>query len=135
MRFIVLVFALVLLSCSTSKKATQAIIPDEIVNLDNLEVVPEDQEEAVAAEDSTIEPLPEYKPSYSREIDLLHTKLEVSFDWAKEQVLGKAALVFKPYGYDINRFRLDAKNFIINSVKFGNTNLTYNYDDTNLYIN
>lgn len=135
MRFIVLVFALVLLSCSTSKKATQAIIPDEIVNLDNLEVVPEDQEEAVAAEDSTIEPLPEYKPSYSREIDLLHTKLEVSFDWAKEQVLGKAALVFKPYGYDINRFRLDAKNFIINSVKIGNTNLTYNYDDTNLYIN
>lgn len=131
MRYSLLFFVWFVISCTASKKATQPVIPEQVVNLEDVEVNASDSEQT-----ETLNPeIPVYKPSYRREIDLLHTKLEVSFDWGKEEVIGKATLVLKPYMYEINRFRLDAKNFIIKSIKLNNTNLTYDYDSQNLYIN
>jgi aminopeptidase N len=71
--------------------------------------------------------------------DLLHTKLEVSFDWAKQHLLGKATLRFKPEFYPTDSLRLDAKGFDIKKVSLlkngQETPLSYVYNDTfNLYI-
>lgn len=56
------------------------------------------------------------RPVPTRTIDILHTQLDLAFDWQNRHVLGKANLTIKPYFHDINQFVLDAKSFQINEV-------------------
>lgn len=74
--------------------------------------------------------LPVYNPSQKREADLLHTRLDLRFDWEKEQVLGKATLTLKPYFYPTDKITLDAKGFEFHKVTFEGKNepLQYDYD-------
>src|ERR1051325_4393099 len=58
----------------------------------------------------------EFHSSPTRTIDLLHTKLEVGFDWQKQYLNGKATITLKPYFYPIKEIILDAKGFDVNSV-------------------
>ena len=44
-------------------------------------------------------PIKDYRASRSRTFDLLHTKLELRFDWENQHVIGKATLKLKPYFY------------------------------------
>lgn len=80
--------------------------------------------------------LPIYNPSYKRENDLLHTKLELRFDFDQETVLGKATLDIKPYFSPVSSLTLDAKNFEFSRVSYaGNPqNLKYAYDGAQLVI-
>jgi len=80
--------------------------------------------------------LPRYNPSYTLDNDLLHTKLDLHFDWAKEYVLGKATLTLKPWFYPINAVTLDAKGFDIHKISYEgqSTPLKYNYDGERLTI-
>ena len=48
--------------------------------------------------------------------DLIHTKLEVSFDWDKARLNGKATLDLKPYFYGVDSLYLDAKGFDLHKV-------------------
>jgi aminopeptidase N len=57
-----------------------------------------------------------YHPSESRTFDLLHTRLEVSFDWQKRHLKGIATLDLKPYFYPQDSILLDAKGFDIHAV-------------------
>lgn len=57
-----------------------------------------------------------YNESEKRINDLLHTKLEVKFDYQKAWLYGKATLTLKPYFYPANRLILDAKGFDIAKV-------------------
>jgi len=57
-----------------------------------------------------------YHSSSTRKFDLLHTKLEVSFDWEKIYLNGKAFITLKPYFYPAKKIILDAKNLEIKSV-------------------
>jgi len=59
-----------------------------------------------------------YNPSFERKIDLIHTKLELSFDWPKQEVYGKASLDLTPLFYPIDEIVLDAKNIEVHSLKF-----------------
>ena len=79
---------------------------------------------------------PSYRPSAKRINDLLHTKLELRFDWAQEKVIGKATLRFKPYFYPAAELVLDAKNFEIQQVQLlpAAKNLSYEYDGKQLRI-
>ena len=61
-------------------------------------------------------PKSEYHASRTKDFDLLHTKLEVSFDWKKQYLHGIAALSIKPYFYPQNILELDAKGFDIHSI-------------------
>ncbi|MEL6718728.1 MAG: M1 family metallopeptidase, partial [Bacteroidota bacterium] len=80
--------------------------------------------------------LPKFNASSKRTFDLLHTKLEVRFDWAAEQVIGKATLTLKPYFYATDQLTLDAKNFKFNSVreKGKKEDLKYTYDEKQIVI-
>ena len=82
--------------------------------------------------------IPTYRASTKRTHDLLHTKLELTFNWVEQSVIGVATLQLTPIR-DTDRIELDAKNFSINEVKvngrstdkFTNTgkNLIVEFDD------
>ena len=86
--------------------------------------------------DSLPDTLATYNPSHTFEQDLVHTKLEISFDWAKKHAIGKATLTLRPWFYPTDKLTLDAKNFDIQSVTFeGKTDpLPYDYDKAQLVI-
>jgi len=57
-----------------------------------------------------------YRSSRERKFDLIHTSLDLSFDYEKRQVKGSAILLLKPYFYDQEVLELDAKDFDISDV-------------------
>ncbi|HWY98747.1 MAG TPA: M1 family metallopeptidase, partial [Bacteroidia bacterium] len=64
---------------------------------------------------------------------LIHTKLEVSFDWKKKYLYGKATITLKPYYYSTDTLVLDAKGLELHEVSMVNgkekTPLKYTYTD------
>lgn len=96
----------------------------------------------IAADTSKPLPILPLRTSKRRLYDLLHTKLELSFDWKKQHVLGKATLLLRPYFYAQDSVTLDAKGFDIHSVKLITTkdneefeqDLKYQYDQRKLNI-
>lgn len=79
-----------------------------------------------------------YRPSATRAFDLLHTRLEVSFDWERSQMPAEARLRLSPWFYPRNTLELDARGMVIDRVaRFdGGTlkDLPYRYDDQKLRI-
>lgn len=97
--------------------------------------------EAAVSEKPVWAPNPEnhpYKPSQSLPMDLIHTELDVRFDWSKQYLYGKAELTMKPYFYPQDSVVIDAKGFDIKQIalKEGTklTELTYRYDSLQLFI-
>lgn len=79
-----------------------------------------------------------YKPSRTRFHDLLHTRLELSFDWENRRAMGKAYLRLRPYFYPTSQLVLDAKGFDVHKVQWvaesGTKDLKYTYDGKQLTI-
>ncbi|MEO6882733.1 MAG: M1 family aminopeptidase [Bacteroidia bacterium] len=121
--FIVLA-ALAFAACKTSKHTTTSTMPT--VKLDTVYKVA----------DAPHPPI--YRGSAKMASKLMHTKLEVKFDYAKAFLYGKATITAQPYFYADSTFILDAKGFDIHEVDLvkGNTKskLNYTYDDTTLSI-
>lgn len=128
--FLLLAFTAVW-SCAPKKYSAIQLPETEYVDLDTLTVTaPSDYDEetpAIADEDIT---LPPYNPSHKRDNDLLHTKLDIRFDWKKEQVIGKATLTLKPYFYPTDKVVLDAKGFEFSKISLDPSNepLKFDYD-------
>ncbi len=57
-----------------------------------------------------------YRPTRTLYNDILHTKLNLRFDWLRQHVLGTATITFKPYFYPQRTLILDAKGFDIQGV-------------------
>jgi len=99
------------------------------------------EEEFVVSSESTQEPeellvkRPNYHPSETILTDLVHTKLEVNFDWEKTRMNGVASISAHQHFYASDSLILDAKGMDINSVKMDGKNLTYSYDNSFLRIN
>lgn len=93
-----------------------------------------------------------YRPSRTLKHDLIHTRLDVQFDWLRQQVHGTAVISLKSHFYPQNTVELDAKGFEIKSISqlksvpnFGdvslkelesqiNKKLEYTYDKRKLTI-
>ena len=105
----------------------EAEVPEEY-SLGEIEVRPTDP--------VRLDTLPPYNASHTFEHDLLHTKIEISFDWAKKRANGKATLTLRPWFYATDKVTLDAKNFDIKSVTFdGKTEpLKFDYDSMVLVV-
>ncbi len=80
--------------------------------------------------------LPRYNPSAPRRWDLHHTRLELTFDWEREAVLGQATLLLSPYFYPTDRLTLDAKGFEFHHIRLAGTEqeLPYEYDGQQVHI-
>jgi len=95
---------------------------------------------ALAQAPSAGKPESPYRASATKINDLVHTKLDVRFDYAKRYLYGKEWVTLKPHAYPTDSLRLDAKGMDIKTVALMNGDqqqpLKYNYaDGMNLRIN
>ncbi|MFM6925238.1 MAG: M1 family metallopeptidase [Ferruginibacter sp.] len=78
------------------------------------------------------------RESYPRTNDLVHTKLDVKFDYAKAYLYGKAWITLKPHFYSTDSLLLDAKGMDIKEVSLmkgtSKLKLKYDYDGMQLRI-
>lgn len=58
-----------------------------------------------------------YRAANTRVTDIIHTKLEVKFDWNKSQVIGTAYITAKPYFNASHKIDLNARGMDIHSVE------------------
>lgn len=109
-------------ACSTTKKVTSG--EDGGIDLDAIEVT--------ANRDNP------YRASATQYFDLQHTKLEISFDYTKQYLFGKATLKLKPHFYPQKEVVLDAKGFDLYEVSLlkdtAHVALEYSYDSSQLTI-
>lgn len=116
-----------ILSCGTSKKISETTPAQKEVEswtLDTLEIEPANTE--LFNDEVKI-----YRASQVRYHDLIHTALDLKFDWEKEKVIGTAIVTISPLMYPQSNAILDAKNFEFKKValgKSGQKNLKYTYD-------
>ncbi|WP_442794851.1 M1 family aminopeptidase [Pelobium manganitolerans] len=89
----------------------------------------------IAAKDSQ---LAIYRATAEKINDLVHTKLDVSFDYQKAYLHGKAWITLQPHFYATDSLTLDAKGMDIKNVSIVNGNLNsplkYSYDSLQLKI-
>jgi aminopeptidase N len=132
------VILFVLVSCKTEKQAIQVrTTPDESINTvaltsDSLEMLKKIKQKEAEIKN--------YRASAKRDFDLIHTDLDLSFDWENQTVLGKARLRLKPYFYPQKELVLDAKDFEVGAVFFWKgdysqkLNYSYNERQLNIYL-
>ena len=116
--------------CGTSKEVVYVPSEQEYFDetlLDTLVITDTMDVDAIAGE---------YRASETMYYDLLHTKLELSFNLDSQFVLGKAHLTMKPYFRPLAEVSLDAVGFEIHAVRSDATlkDLDYTYDDNKLII-
>lgn len=58
----------------------------------------------------------EYRAAATRINDILHTKLDVSFNWEKQYLYGKATITLTPYFYPTATLELDARGMDIKEI-------------------
>ncbi len=128
--FLGFLFGLLFMACATKKEEIYTgdndLMREEI--LDTLVI-----SDVAGAQDS----LPkEYQPSATRTYDILHTILDLKFDWQQQHVLGKANIIVSPYFRPINKMTLDAIGFDIHQVALASgQQLQFTYTGRELTIN
>ena len=104
-------------ACSSSKKTTKAIesvtVAEPAIDLDTIKVLAEEPPKKKI-----------YQATPTKSSDIIHTKLWVSFDWQKSQLIGKAELQVKPYFYPTDMLYLNARGMDIKSVSVAKVNVT-----------
>lgn len=113
--------------CNTPKSA---VADDTILRVtDTIYVSPE------VSEPEIVEDVAPYRATYERTADLIHTDLNLSFNYEKKEVNGRAKLTLQPLFYDISSVNLHAKNFTIKEISMQGRPVNYTYDDqVNLII-
>ena len=79
-----------------------------------------------------------YQLDEKSNIDLLHTRLEISFDYKRQWVYGMATLTIKPSPNSLNSISLDARGFTVNRVALvqhtDTVQVLFHYDGLHLRV-
>jgi aminopeptidase N len=106
-------------------KSDEPVLQDTITNND--------------VKEDLIEKYPIYRASNTRLMDLIHTKLEISLNWEKQQLNGLATLQLQPYFNPQDKVILDAKGFDIHHIRIlkgaEKEALNYFYNGLQLLVN
>ena len=141
--FIIPLTVLLFWACNTPKagvatpptppKVEAKQMPAPVAAVDSM--TPDNASDAMASKEN-LDSVPVYRAMPTLTNDILHTKLDVKFDWQKQHLLGKAWITAKPYFYPTQIMELDAKGFDINEITFegSKTPLKYTYDGLKLFI-
>lgn len=122
-----LVGSIILSNCSGSKKLSST--PYEVTLEEDLDTV-------VVTPDLNIEPEEprEYQATFSRQADLIHTRLKVRFDWDKKFVIGEADLTLTAVARPIDIIELHAQGFDLSSVRLNGKPARHSYDSKTISI-
>ena len=123
------VLAVFFISCSTTKPATSQSTPPEdtaFVMLDTM----------VVTHDTSVAEIGfPYQPAVERHWDLLHTMLDLSFNWETSTVIGKATLTLTPLFYSQSELKLNAVDFTIRKIMIGDKVINnFKYDSNEITI-
>ena len=135
-----LFFILFLVNACTGGRKAQEEIDGELDIRDLLKLIQEEGSIVGNSTDDNINLIEAYHPSPAIQNELVHTVLDLRFDWEKAHVLGKASLTIQPYFYPVNELILDAKGMDIHRVELLDKNKqssspSYEYvDDLRLKI-
>lgn len=122
-----LVITSFLFACGTSKKDKSKEKPSTQTTSSNMEQTEIREEDPVEVPE--IIERDHYNPSATIKTDLIHTKLQVNFNWKKSQLNGNATLTCAPYFYPTDSLILDAKAMEISSVMLDGKPLKFVYND------
>lgn len=79
-----------------------------------------------------------YRAAATKTWDLVHTRLDVRFDYAKAQLIGMAIITLKPHAYAQDSLVLDARGMEIQEINDGDSRgivpLIYHYDGSQITI-
>ncbi len=79
-----------------------------------------------------------YNSTVKKDFDILHTDLDLSFDYVRQAVIGKAELTIKPFFYPNQELVLDAQDFELGQLIFiqdgKSESLSYDYDENKILI-
>lgn len=134
-RIYIIIGLVILSACGTTNKKkeseitfSEAEIADETSGDEAYDFDDELYEEMVETE------RPVYQATETVYTDLIHTKLEVSFDWSKSWMYGKATITAKPHFYASDSLFLDAKGMEIKKINIGSQMLNFKYSEDKLRI-
>ena len=93
----------------------------------------------VAIKHASVQHPSPYQAARTKYHDLLHTKLEVSFDWQRQHLHGVATLKLQPHCFPQRYLLLDAQGFVVHSVakllaEHTKSPLAHTYDGKKLTI-
>ncbi|MFO7824406.1 MAG: M1 family metallopeptidase [Cyclobacterium sp.] len=133
------VFLLLLFIFSLSCKPTSNLVED---TENESATVPENTATTANERDKLIRKkeheIKNYRASQTRNFDLIHTDLRLSFDYGLRTVRGEADLKLTPYFYEQEMLVLDAKDFDIHDLyldlKGNRQELTYSYNQKQIEI-
>ena len=122
---------IVLLACTNIKEITLDSTLNEPVDIDETyydTTAMYDEFEEVDIDEPKVRSI--YNSSRTIYTDLIHTKLEVNFNWAKSQLNGLATITAKPHFHASDSLVLDAKGMDIKKVEMNGKVLNYVYNDS-----
>lgn len=128
MRKSVFLVALLLATACGTKNSSEQTVIEEIDQEFALDSIRMEGETEIAQQ------RPIYRATETVFTDLIHTKLEVSFDWQKSRMNGIATITAKPHFYPSDSLILDAKGMDILKVQMDAKDLSYSYDSSFLKI-
>lgn len=122
---------LVIAACKSKKslvvEKNQNKNDEPIVEIEQVEVKPKEKPKTKI-----------YQSSNTKQNDIIHTKLEVKFDWQNSWLYGKATVDIKPFFYPTAKLYLNARGmdiYKVQIVKSGqNTDLKYTYENDSIKI-
>lgn len=99
---------IILAACNSKKKTAATVVNNDepVIVLDTIKVL---------ANESPANEI--YKESNPRSSDILHTRLDVSFDWTKSYLNGTATIDLKQYFYPSNMLYLNARGMDIKKIE------------------
>lgn len=119
---------LTLVSCGTTKTEKTEVVVEEGSTEMPTEVEVFETETEIPKQRAV------YRETETVLTDLVHTKLEVDFDWNKSRMNGVATITAKPHFYASDQLILDAKGMIINYVELNKKRANFDYKDDILTI-
>ncbi|MCB0685811.1 MAG: M1 family metallopeptidase [Saprospiraceae bacterium] len=133
-----LLAAIVFFGCSSPKMLVPEPLPMASADMDSTEIRDLDTLVVKSNQEDEADSLPSeqavYHATATRSFDLLHTKLDLHFDWSTESVLGSAELTLTPFFYPDSILYLNAIDFDIKKLEVDHHAVQYQYDGDSLEI-
>jgi aminopeptidase N len=112
---------------SKQNQTTTTVVNEPVILLDTINVTPTKEPEQRI-----------YQAANTKANDIIHTKLQVSFDWNNAWLMGKATIDIKPYFYATNKLFLNARGMDLYKVQMikdkAITDLKYVYENDSIKI-